>query len=226
MLTDNLLQFRRCSFRQEYEPAATKDVVDQIIVAVVCKLHFGDMSACISACLCCTFSTQNLLYMGHTQVSQFLLTCCHKASETTAPWRARPAKGSSLSTCCGAGCYKHLSNLKWVCNTVMFPSRCYLPAYGNVPCTQGVRTGWDTYTLSHPRTHTHTHVQKLENSERSWRKIEKRRKMWRGVQQGWGGGISVLSPDKVSSLCPERWLHKQHCWLVKQKEKALSHRWI
>lgn len=89
MLTCNLLQFTRCS-QTDIQAWCHKIIVDQIMIAVVCKLHFSNMRACISAhfllhfqgFLCCR---QNLLYMGHTQVSQFLLTCCHKASETTAP---------------------------------------------------------------------------------------------------------------------------------------------
>ena len=128
------------------------------------------------------------------------------------------AKGSSFSTCCGAGCYKHLSNLKWVCNTVMFPSRCYLPESGAGPCAQGVCTGWNTYTLSHSltsahtctRAHTHTHTHTHTNTcprvgkittEGGEKKEVINRGKW-GGEWGWGGAVSVPGPDKVSSLCP------------------------
>ncbi len=49
MLAYNLLQFTRCSFRQKYKSVAAKDIVDQFIMAVVCKLHFSYMRACTSA---------------------------------------------------------------------------------------------------------------------------------------------------------------------------------
>lgn len=140
----------------------------------------------------------------------------------------QPAKGSSLSTCCGSGCYKHLSNLNWVCNTVMFPSRCYLPTSGTMPCTQGVSAGRNTYTISHSHTHTQTGIQQLEKYTRRWRRRKKKGKgKWRGACSE---DEEVVSPSSALTRwalsCPEDWLHKQHCWLVKQKEKALSHHLI
>lgn len=49
MSTYNLFSFKRCSLRQKRTPAAIKDVVDQIIAAVVCRLDRSNMRACFSA---------------------------------------------------------------------------------------------------------------------------------------------------------------------------------
>lgn len=139
-------------------------------MAVVCKLRLGNRSAWTFTLHPQSFPCrrQKRLYMWHSceSVPFDLLSRGIRNHSSMKSENCQPAKGPSLSTCCGTGCYKHLSNLNWVCNTVMFPSRCYLPASGTAPCTQGVSAGRNTYTISH----SHTCIHELEKYKGRWRK--------------------------------------------------------
>lgn len=178
-----------------------------------------------------------------------------EASETAV--KRPPAKGSSLSTCCCIGCYKHLSPLKWVCSAVMFPSRCYLPASGPVPCARGVRKPKHTHTRTQSMMCTypcknHTVQQSVSNptpesnvavwaqetwTNSLWNIALKTRIHWvqvqtkaclhtcRRVHEEEEEG-SVSSSLTRWTLCLEVWRHKQHCCLVKQKEKANTDHFI
>ncbi len=47
-----------------------------------------------------------------------------------------PLAHLAKSLCVAPGCYKHLGNLHWLCDTVIFPSWCYLPRFGALPHIQ------------------------------------------------------------------------------------------
>lgn len=142
-------------------------------------------------------------------------------------WRP-PAKGSSLSTCCGIGCYKHLSQLKWVCRAVMFPSRCYLPASGLVPCAKGVHKPKHrrtqpimcTYPCKNQTVQQSISNPTSENNHVVWAHETWLNSLWNITlknsdplgtstnksmsahmqESAWrGGGFCVLIPDKVNS---------------------------
>lgn len=56
--------------------------------------------------------------------------------------------------CVAPGCYKHLGNLHWLCDTVIFLSRCYLPRFGALPHIQwsdvpSVLTRWAQSLQAH-----------------------------------------------------------------------------
>lgn len=199
-----------------------RPIIDQIAAAVVRKLHFSNARARTLALHLRSFHCrrQKHLYVWHSCESVPLDSLSrgirnHRSMKSE---NCQPAKGPSLSTCCGTGCYKHLSNLNWVCNTVMFPSRCYLPASGTAPCTQGGSAGRNTYTISH--SHTHTRIHELEKYKGRWRKGQT--ESGRGGRMG-GWCLSSLSLTRWALFAPRAdcannivgwWSKRKRLWAI------------
>lgn len=159
--------FTRCGFMYKYK--ACSHIYHIILMFFFLQitpnntsmqLHISAQYFQCFSCFTATDKSSSCVKHSSESVSSWLVVIRHQ--KTTAAWKRKSCqqKGSSLSTCCGTGCYKHSSHFKWVHSVVMFPSKCYLLSPGTVPCTRGAkRTSCNTCTLSPTHTHRHTRPQ-------------------------------------------------------------------